>query len=895
MATLSAIYRISADISGLQSGIDKGVAAIDRIEKKNSAMMSGLSKVGSAMAAAFTVTAVVAAGNEIISFASHLTDLAAKTGLSTTALQKLGLVFEESGIDIDSVTTAAVKMQKLLGDDDKSLVNLVGKLGLSFAMLKRMAPEEAFFAVADAIGKIPNQNEKALASTIAFGKGGMAIMAGLNGHLQETSDHFESLGLIIDEKTVKAADDFGDQIKLMGKQLLALMASVLAPLLPLLSALGSVLLWIGQKVIGPILNVAVKSLLTILGLLWEGLLNFLATLADIAQKIPFLGKYLGFLGDAADFLRKKADATSEFVGHLWDSTEGAGNAAAVATPKLLGLGRAVDESGKAIQSLQDMLTAADMAKKADELSRAWAGLTDVQKENGHNMVRLVDAYEPLRKSLEPSQMPANLEALRAEFLKVPYALDLIEHAMGNVTEAAKLLPFSRRDDVQIVRDYLTALAKVSAIQITPLSGPVPALPLLGPDPKGKLGLNKTIRDSLKSLMQGDVSQVFKDLGGFFERGAGQIGVGFLRGIGNSLVGGLTSLLTSGLGAVWHGIDSLFGKLTSREGKQVNDLRDKFQAGFGPNGVGGSLDDMNRAFQKVGLTVDRVLHVGKVKDFQAAIDEFNKALQFQNDALKEFDDTVKEYGIDIGSMGAAAQTRLLTQSAEDLYRKFKVLTGGGIETSVALKAMSTDLLTLIQNAMQFGIALPEQFRIIVQGLIDQGLLLDANGKAFTDLTQTGLTFGGTMQDTFDRMTDAINNLVAAIRLGLGLGLSEAEQQARNLKNTLDQLPSGSTPGYIDFVSSLIKNRNDLGLNDPVPMAAGGAGIVNRPTLFMAGESGPEEFAFSGANRTFGSSSRPAQPLVVNLHLDGRLVTSQVIDDVLQDKRGAGTKLRRGLAA
>jgi hypothetical protein len=43
-----------------------------------------------------------------------------------------------------------------------------------------------------------------------------------------------------------------------------------------------------------------------------------------------------------------------------------------------------------------------------------------------------------------------------------------------------------------------------------------------------------------------------------------------------------------------------------------------------------------------------------------------------------------------------------------------------------------------------------------------------------------------------------------------------------------------------------------LVDAIPMAEGGSGTVRKPTLFLAGEAGPEQFAFSGAGKTFGSS-------------------------------------------
>lgn len=41
--------------------------------------------------------------------------------------------------------------------------------------------------------------------------------------------------------------------------------------------------------------------------------------------------------------------------------------------------------------------------------------------------------------------------------------------------------------------------------------------------------------------------------------------------------------------------------------------------------------------------------------------------------------------------------------------------------------------------------------------------------------------------------------------------------------------------------------------PIPMADGGVGVVTTPTLFLAGEAGREEFAFSGANRSLSSRS------------------------------------------
>ncbi|HZR94046.1 MAG TPA: hypothetical protein VFA56_00005, partial [Gaiellaceae bacterium] len=45
---------------------------------------------------------------------------------------------------------------------------------------------------------------------------------------------------------------------------------------------------------------------------------------------------------------------------------------------------------------------------------------------------------------------------------------------------------------------------------------------------------------------------------------------------------------------------------------------------------------------------------------------------------------------------------------------------------------------------------------------------------------------------------------------------------------------------------------------IAMAAGGTGRVLKPTLFLAGEAGPEDFAFSGGGRSFTD-----QPVTVNV--------------------------------
>jgi hypothetical protein len=56
-----------------------------------------------------------------------------------------------------------------------------------------------------------------------------------------------------------------------------------------------------------------------------------------------------------------------------------------------------------------------------------------------------------------------------------------------------------------------------------------------------------------------------------------------------------------------------------------------------------------------------------------------------------------------------------------------------------------------------------------------------------------------------------------------------------------------------------------------------GTVTKPTLFLAGEAGREDFAFSGANKSFGSGSTGGTT-EVHVHIGDRQLGSFVLEDI-----------------
>jgi hypothetical protein len=404
----------------------KAPAAMQKLAEETSKHPSLLEKItgalgpmGAAMAGAFTVGAVIGAGKQVIDFASHVTDLSAKLGISTSGIQKFEMAFAPAGISIDTVAAASLKLSKNLIGDDKSTVNALMKMGLSVKELKALSPEDQFLEVADAVGRIQSPTEKAYAAMTVFGKGGGELLAGLTGDLKKTTEGFEAMGLIIDEETIKAADDLGDQLGLMGKQLLAIVATVIGPLLPAISALGKVLMWVGANVIGPVLTVSIKVLMTALEGLWIGIATLLSKLADMAQRIPLVGSRLTGLAAASDWLAKSAKDTSAHVVGLWTSTEKVGEVAKTATPHLLGLGGASEVAEKAAKD------AAEAAKKfAEELDKH----TEAAKKNEAGLfglnatvgVLITSEIEAVKAALAAYEAFKKLEAKIADIEKVAW-------------------------------------------------------------------------------------------------------------------------------------------------------------------------------------------------------------------------------------------------------------------------------------------------------------------------------------------------------------------------------------------------------------------------------------------------------------------------------------------
>lgn len=211
----SALKRGTQEFKDFSKGITTGLnEAQSQWQKFESSISKGIGigagfavaeKAADALAGA--IKAIPAAVMNLAATGSQISDLAAKTGLSTKAIQEFGYAAKLTGTSTEAMTTAVKMMQKGLVEGDKAFK----ALGLSTKVLKQMAPEAAFTNVAQAIREIRNPTEQAAAAMAVFGKSGTDVLPAVKAGIGDLSEEARRLGIVLGDDTVAAADRLDDE------------------------------------------------------------------------------------------------------------------------------------------------------------------------------------------------------------------------------------------------------------------------------------------------------------------------------------------------------------------------------------------------------------------------------------------------------------------------------------------------------------------------------------------------------------------------------------------------------------------------------------------------------------------------------------------------------------
>ncbi|MCG3776348.1 MAG: hypothetical protein JW395_3202 [Nitrospira sp.] len=181
---------------------------------------------------------------------------------------------------------------------------------------------------------------------------------------------------------------------------------------------------------------------------------------------------------------------------------------------------------------------------------------------------------------------------------------------------------------------------------------------------------------------------------------------------------------------------------------------------------------------------------------------------------------------------------LTSSVSD---SFNALINQGFDGNRVMRLMQPTLQHVCELMEDFGYEVDDATLALIQQGKDAGLVGDAHRNA-QDVAVTAMNAAAV----------AMQNVANVLERVFGGAGDDSEAFAARARAALGTIPTSITVEVRGvYIPPEIPDYEvpDIDLSGVVPMAEGGQGYVDKPTLFLAGEAGPEQFAFSGAGKQF----------------------------------------------
>ena len=180
---------------------------------------------------------------------SELKEMSERTGIAVESLSAFEYVASQTGTTMETLEKGVRLSQKAIGTlaGQKALKGF----GIDLEKLKNLSPEDQFIALADYIGRIPVQADRAAAAMKIFGKGGADLLPLMNegaGGVRKLMDEAARLGLVMSTADANAADEFGDSMDAVGLQIKRMVGNIGGALAPVIQQFAAKLSSIIPKV-----------------------------------------------------------------------------------------------------------------------------------------------------------------------------------------------------------------------------------------------------------------------------------------------------------------------------------------------------------------------------------------------------------------------------------------------------------------------------------------------------------------------------------------------------------------------------------------------------------------------------------------------------------------------
>ena len=743
--------------------------------------------LGLAFSGASILKAIVDQTAAALAYADQLTNLAASTSISIQGLQRLEAIGRPAGVSMQELASAVNTLQLRL--DDPKALDAIRRMGLNFADIQRLRPEDQFLQLATAVSRIEDPIQKANAGAALF-KGAWTsiapaitkdmdslvkstqtfsdaqIKAGADAS-REWSDFFSGFnrgvrGFILD---IYAGDKAMNEAGWLGRN-----KAPTGPALPTVPSAPT-----GPKIggVATVTSFVDPSIIKDLKVGGE-------TLDQQTRSVEKNAAAQAAWREIADRTHTATVALTAAQLKQIDVWTKAGVSASTAATALGVNERAVANYMEGQRDLAKVIpvTNAAVAKFEDLVSHSaiQSGLRQINRDTEALTGTLAQFTTSMRKSAVMfPDWTESIDKLRFTLGSGGNFPDWSEETLPMLTRfGSNLDQFFSKDFGQIVVQGITGGGNAIKGALTGLGNTLFAK-------EGAFG-----------------GAIGKGVEGLFGK-SGMVGK-----IGG-MIGGMVPIIGSFIGPAIEGVTKLFTKVfgKSEETKSVSPLRDEFFK------LQGGLETLNPRVQALGgnlSLVQAVFDAKTVVQYNAAIAELNGLFQQEQDALALLTETAARYGFTIEELGPAMARQQLDKQAQQLFKDWEVLNAAGIDTVAITSRMAEGVNAYVHDALKMGTEVPEAMRPMLTQMAEMGQLTDANGNKIGSLEDSALTFSMTMSEGFTKLIAEVQKLADVLTRSLGGAVAETQRQIENFPTTIPieveyttsgAAPKGATasvPGY-----------------------------------------------------------------------------------------------------
>jgi hypothetical protein len=234
------LYRLSVDGTPAVRELEKIARSTDSVDKRMASLAQGIRNAGAALGVSFAAGVIVDRFMAVVASMDEVVKAAQRIGVATDKLQALRYAATASGSSAEALDRGLQHLSQNLQDVSQGTSDAAQALR-AFGVTSGDTTASALAKIADAFAKLPDGAQKSALAVAIFGRNGNELIPTLNAGtkgLAAMSDEAKKLGLVLSDDALKAAEDFNNQLDLLGNTAAGAARSFVSGLLPALQSVA---------------------------------------------------------------------------------------------------------------------------------------------------------------------------------------------------------------------------------------------------------------------------------------------------------------------------------------------------------------------------------------------------------------------------------------------------------------------------------------------------------------------------------------------------------------------------------------------------------------------------------------------------------------------------------